>query len=237
MQKCRTTLLVAVGLVLVSGGCASGQTSNAATEAWPAVRATFEIEPRLGVQVFYEKHDGEDVSRSQWKVGTMFSYRMKRMLQRHRDDIEHENLYNLVVGAGYEFVQTKQSNGTKREHRLMLQTTPKYTPGGKVLLQDRNRVEFRWVDGVYDFRYRNKLTVDRPLKVNQLRFTAYASGELFWDRNHHEWNENRYAFGVQVPYKKLLMLDSYYLRKNCTTCTPDPVSVFGISLSLYFKRR
>ena len=64
MQKCRTTLLIAVGLLLVTGARVSGQTSSATKEAWWAVRATYEIEPRLGVQVFSEKHDGEDVSLS-----------------------------------------------------------------------------------------------------------------------------------------------------------------------------
>lgn len=39
---------------------------------------------------------------------------------------------------------------------------------------------------------------------------------MFWDRNSHPWNENRYAFGVRLPYKEKLMLDTFYLRKNCT---------------------
>lgn len=237
MQKHRTTLLIAVGLLLVTGRYAFGQTSSAAKEVWPAVRANFDVGPRIRSQVFFERHDGEDVSLSQWKVGTILSYRMRRMLERHRDENDHENHYNLVAGGGYEFVETEQPSGTKREHRLMAQATPKYMPGGGVLVQNRSRAEFRWVDGVYNFRYRNKLTVDRPLKVNTFRFSPYASGELFWDRNHHAWNENQYAFGVQLPYKKLIMLDTYYLRQNCTTCSQDPVSVFGVSLNFYFKRK
>ena len=187
--------------------------------------------------MFWEKHDGEDLAFSQNKVGSVFSYRMKRMLERLRHDIDDENHYNLTVGGGYEFVETEQPSGTKREHRIMVQSTPKYVPGGGVLLQDRSRAEFRWVDGVYNFRYRNKLTADRSFNVKRFRFTPYASGELFWDRNHHAWNENQYAFGVQLPYKKLLMLDTYYLRQNCAACSQDPVSVFGISLNLYFRRK
>lgn len=232
----RPTFLL-VGLLLLVNGPALGQTSSTEKELWPAFRVNFSLQPRIGVQVFAEKHNGEDASLSQWKVGAIFSYRMSRILTRLRDDIDEENKYNLVVGGGYEFVQTDQTNSTKREHRVMVQATPKYIPGGGVLLQDRSRVEFRWVDGVYNFRYRNKLTADRPLKINKLRFTPYVSGELFWDRNHHAWTENQYAFGVQLPYKKLLMVDTYYLRQNCTTCSQDPVSVFGISLNFYFKRK
>ena len=236
MQKHRTTLLIAVGLLLVTSEHVFGQSSSA-TEVWPELRATFDVKPRIGVQAFFEKHNGEDASLSQWKVGAIVSYRMRRILTKHRDDIDHENEYNLAVGGGYEFVQTDQTNSTKREHRIMVQTTPKYIPGGGVLLQDRSRAEFRWVNGVYNFRYRNKLTADRAFKTSKFHFTPYVSGELFWDRNHHAWNENQYAFGVQLPYKKLLMLDTYYLRQNCTTCSPDPVGVFGMTLNFYFRNK
>lgn len=228
---------ITLGLLLLTSGHAFGQSSSAATEMWPAVHATFDVKPRIGVQAFFEKHNGEDASLSQWKVGAIVSYRMSRILTKHRDDIDNENEYNLAVGGGYEFVQTNQTNGAKREHRVMVQTTPKYIPGGGVLLQDRSRAEFRWVDGVYDFRYRNKLTADRMFKTSKFRFTPYASGELFWDRNHHAWNENQYAFGVKLPYKKLLMLDTYYLRQNCTTCSQDPVSAFGVTVNFYFRRK
>ena len=237
MLKRETTLLVAVGLLLVISGHGFGQSSTAEKEMWSAVRANFDLKPRIGVQVSVEKHNGEDASLSQWKVGTIFSYRMSRILTKLRDDIDGENKYNLVVGGGYEFIHTDQTNGTKREHRVIIQTTPKFIPGGGVLLQNRSRGEFRWVDGVYNFRYRNRLTADRPLKINRVRFTPYASGELLWDRNHHAWNENKYAFGVQLPYKKRLMLDTYYLRQNCTTCSQDPVSVFGFSINFYFRRK
>lgn len=68
-------------------------------------------------------------------------------------------------------------------------------------------------------------------------FTPYATGELFWDRNHHSWNQNQYAFGVQLPYKRHLMVDTYYLRQNCTTCSEDPLNVWGVTLNLYFRSK
>jgi hypothetical protein len=230
----RPTFLL-VGLLLLVNGPVLAQTSTAEKELWPALRLNFNVQPRLGVQMFAENHDGEDASLSQWKLGAIISYRMSRILTKLRDDIDEENKYNLVIGGGYEFVKTNQTNSIKREHRVMVQTTPKFVPGWGVLLQDRSRAEFRWVDGVYNFRYRNKLTADRPLKIGKVRFSPYASGELFWDRNHHAWTENQYAFGVQLPYKKLLMLDTYYLRQNCTTCSQDPISVFGFSINFHFR--
>jgi hypothetical protein len=139
--------------------------------------------------------------------------------------------------VGYEYLRTTQNDQTKSENRIIIQATPRYIPGAGFLLTDRNRIEFRWVNGSYDARYRNKLTLDRHLRLKKLGFTPYASGELFYDRNHHSWNENQYAFGVQMPYKRHLMLDTYYLRQNCTTCSQDPLNVFGLTLNLYFGRK
>jgi len=201
------------------------------------VSITYDLGTRSRIQGYHKKHDGEDVSLDQWRVGTLFTYRMKRMLRERRHEIDDENKYNLVVGGGYEFIHTDQNGSMKREHRVILESSPKYLLPYKFLAQDRNRVEFRWVNSGYNFRYRNKVTVDRILRINQFKFTPYASGELFWDRNHHSWNENQYAFGGKLPYKKLFMLDLYYLHQNCSTCGEKSTNVFGISANFYFRRK
>lgn len=166
----------------------------------------------------------------------MLSYRMKRLVSRLETDIDDENEHLLVLGAGYEYLQTLQTNNTKRENRVIVQGTGRHHPGAGLLLTDRNRLEFRWVNGVYNFRYRNKLAVNRPFRIDKFRFTPYASGELFWDRNHHSWSQNEYSFGVQLPYRQRLMLDTFYLHQNCTTCSHQHANVLGLTLNLYFKK-
>lgn len=220
---------------LLFAGMARAQTPAAEKEVWPRVTASFDLRPRTRLQVYGQLENGEDVPYLQWKVGAMINYRMKRSL-RQEADIDEENKHVLVVGAGYEYLQTTQNDKTKRENRIIVQGTGRHHPGAGILLTDRNRIEFRWVNGVYDFRYRNQLTVNRGFRVNKFRFTPYASGELFWDRNHHSWGENQYSFGVQFPYRKSLMLDTYYLHQNCTTCSQQHVNVLGLTLNLYFKQ-
>jgi hypothetical protein len=233
-----TFILIAIALLLLMDEGALGQTpTGASSEFWPSLKASFELRPRMRLQVWGDKQDGEDFDFLQWKTGAILSYRMKRILKLRDSDIDEENEYNLVLGVGYEYLRTTQNDKTKSENRIIIQATPRYTPGAGFLLTDRNRVEFRWVNGSYDVRYRNKLVIDRRLKVENFSFTPYASGELFYDRNHHSWNENQYAFGVQLPYRKRLMLDVYYLRQNCTTCSQDPLNVLGLTLNLYFRRK
>lgn len=203
-------------------------------QVWATFNASFELSEKTRITVVVEKHNGEEGGYGQEKIGGIFSYRMKRVGNLLRGDVDKENEYNLILGAGYEFIMTDQNGTSKREHRLLLQATPKYVFGLGFLAQDRNRIEFRWNAGTYNFRYRNRLTIDRPFKIRKVRFTPYAAGELFWDRNHHSWNENQYAFGVQWPYKKIFMLNTYFLHQNCTTCSTNPLNVAGITGNFYF---
>ena len=157
---------------------------------------------------------------------------MKPILKPHRRDINENNEHYLVFAAGYEYLHTVQNGRKTIENRIIAQATPRVLFAG-VLLSDRNRTEFRWVNGVYDFRYRNKVVISDRLQAGTVRFTPYASGELYYDRNHNSWNQNQYGFGVQFPYKKRLMLDTYLLHQNCTSCSQNSVNMIGATLNLF----
>ena len=49
------------------------------------------------------------------------------------------------------------------------------------------------------------------------------------------WNEEQYTAGIEWPYKRVFMLETYYLRQNCTTCSPAHLNVAGLTLNLYFR--
>jgi hypothetical protein len=234
MRQSRILLVVSFLLFLLNGST-MGQTAG--KEFWPKLTGAVELGPKTRIQFWVQRQDGEDFDFNEWKVGALVSYRVKRILKPHLGDIDEENEHTLVLGGGYQYSRTDQNDTTKREHRMIIQATPRHLHDTGLLLQDQNRVELRWVDGNFSARYRNKLMVQRGFKVDEFRFTPYASGELFYDGSHHSWNQNQYAFGVQLPYKKRLMLDTYYLRQNCTTCSQDPLDVFGVTLNLFFRRK
>jgi hypothetical protein len=228
-------LIDLICLSLVCVAAVEAQTPNADPQVWPAVNVNVELRDKTRLQLTQGLEAGDTYRK--WTTAAMLSYRMKRLLIPSRRENDEENLHVLVIAGGYEYLHASQNGKTKNENRIALSGTGHFTPGGGFLLTDRNRIEFRWVDGVYDFRYRNKVVIDHHLKVGEFSFTPYASGELFHDRNHHSWNENHYAFGSQFPYKKLLMVDTYYLHKNCTTCDPTSVNVVGLTLNLFLKMK
>jgi hypothetical protein len=219
----------------VNGTSASGQAPDVGWETRPKVMAAIELFPRTRIETWGELQHGVNFSFQRWRAGALLDRRMKPILKPHRVDIDEDNEHYLEFGSGYEYLHTVQ-NGSKRiENRIIAQVTPRVLFKG-LLLSDRHRAEFRWVNGVYDFRYRNKVVIGDRLQARSFRFTPYASGELYYDRNHHSWNQNQYGLGVQFPYKKRWMLDTYLLHQNCTTCSQNSVNMLGATLNFYFRR-
>lgn len=223
-------------LPLITAVMADAQTSGNKEELWPTLKATIEVRPKTRIQLHVGKQNGEDLARTQWNFGVMGSYRMKRLVQSGLGDIDDEKNHMMTLGAGFEYLHTNDDGSIKTEKRIVVQSTPTYLiPGAGLHFQDRSRIEFRWVNGAYSTRYRNKLTIQRSLKLDRFHFTPYSTGELFYDGKSKSWNQNQYAFGVIFPYKKVLSLDTYFLHQNCTTCKEPHVNAAGVTLNIFLN--
>jgi hypothetical protein len=110
---------------------------------------------------------------------------------------------------------------------------PGSRPLSRLLVRDRNRVEFRWRNGVYSTRYRNNLSGEYNMKIHRLRLSPYASAEVFYDGATRSWNQEQYTAGVQWSRKRLLMIQTYYLRRDRTTCNPAHLNVGGLTLNFF----
>lgn len=230
----RTVVLFVV--ILSAALPAMGQTDST-KEFWPAVKVNVDLAPRVGLQIYGERQNGEESPTAEQKAGATVTYRLKPLFKLLHGDPDSENEYLVSAAVGYEYLRkTKTGGQPSNENRLIIEATPRYAPGAGFLVLNRQRMEFRWIDGGYDFRYRFKVKAQRAFNVDGFRFTPYTSGELFWDRNHHSWNQTSYAFGVQFPFRRRLMLDTYVLHQNCTTCSDHSVNALGVSLNLYFRR-
>jgi hypothetical protein len=157
---------------------------------------------------------------------------VKPLLNLHLRDIDEENDHFLVVGGGYEYLHTMDQGKLTIENTIIAQGTPHIVLAG-LTLGNRNRTEFRWINGLSNFRYRNRLTVTRQSQVRAFRFAPYAYGELFYNSTLHSWSAREYAAGVQFPYKSRLMLDTYWLRESCTTCSHGSVNMIVVTHSTF----
>lgn len=221
----------------VAASPAWAQSSSTAGEFWPGLSLRYQWPSALSLIAFSEVKNAEDIPYRQLGVGAHLGYQAKRMARAHLVNIDPSKEHSYFASVGYEYLHTIQSDVESYEDRLSVQATLRQRPASRVLLEDRNLVEFRWVDGTYSTRYRNMLTVEADLLIDKLRLTPYASAEVYYSWSKSSWNEQQYAVGIEWPYRDWGKLDTYYLRQNCTTCNPAHLDVAGLALSLYFGKR
>ena len=221
--------------VLCSGAKAQPQSQTTKTEVWPEVDAHVQLASSLRILAFTGLEQGVAYPFQQWYAAGALGYQVLSIQTPHLVNIDTDKEHYFLFGGGYEFLRTVQSGKTKHEDRITLDATPSFRLRGGFLVRDRNWVELRWIDGSYSTTYRNRITVERDFLVRKIRFTPYGSVETFYDGSSHSWNQEWYTAGVQLPYKRIWMLNTYYRRENCNNCTPGSWNAAGGSLNFYFR--
>jgi hypothetical protein len=213
---------------------AQSQTSDTETQVWPELNVHIQLPSNLRILAFSGLEQGVDFPYQQWYVAAAVGYQFKPILREHLLNIDPDNEHYLVFGGGYEFLRTIQSGIVKHENRVTLDATPGFRLPADFLVRDRNWLEFRWINGTYSTTYRNMLTVERDFLVEGFRFSPYGSAEFFYNGAQHSWDTQWYTAGVDWPYKRLLMIDTYYRREHCNNCNPTNWNVGGVTLNFYF---
>lgn len=222
-------------LLLLQAPAAGAQLPSTAGQNWFVGNVWIQLPHHLRILAAGELNAGTNYSYQQWTAGAGLAYQWKRVSElTHLVNINSDKESRLVFASGYEYLWTEQEGSTSVEDRLLLVATPRYRPFGRWLIEDRNRVEFRWVDGDYETRYRNRLAVERDLLVGSFRFTPYVSAEFFYSFGNNSWDEQQYAVGIQWPFRRVFMVETYYLYQH-TTKAPTGTNVFGLSMNFYLR--
>jgi hypothetical protein len=227
-----------LGLLILFGPFAvRAQDPTTSNQTWPEVDVYINLKPKVRLFLL------STVSRS-IEDGEGHGEAFEAQIGAHVDYIPN---HHFVLRAGYRFgTSLGDTDDPYKEHRFLTEQTLRQMLPGDLLLSDRNREDFRWVDGDFSFRYRNRVTIEREFKAFKKRtLTPYASGEMFYDTRYGIWNRNRLSAGVQIalrsgPLRKTLMqkrqvvLDLYYTRQNDSRSNPPHVNALGTALSFYF---
>lgn len=113
------------------------------------------------------------------------------------------------------------------EERITLAATVRF-PLGKFTLSDRNQFERRFrVPQGSQTRYRNRLQVEHPFKIDKQKFTFFVSEEVFYDWSVNDWVRNRFGVGVSHAFNKHFTLDVYYMRQNDGRSRPGDINIVG----------
>ena len=231
-------LCVVLFLLLTSTQSARAQEPTTRNEFWPEIDLYITVKPKVRLYfvgtVSKSIEDGElrNAQGYEGQIGV------------HVDYIPNEH---VILRTGYRYgTAVGDSSEPFKEHRIVTEQTLRHLLPGDFILSDRNREDFRFVDGDFSFRYRNRVTLEREVHLFKGRnITPYVSAEAFYDTRYKTWNRNRFAVGVQQsllrgPLQKLLLhkrqiiLDLYFMRQNDSRAEIRHVNAVGAALKFYF---
>lgn len=224
-------------LLMIATRFVRGQESATREEFWPEVDVYIKVKPK--VRLFFLGALSKSV-----EDGEIFNAQgYEAQIGAHVDYIPGKH---LVLRNGYRYGTAVGDNDPFEEHRIISEQTLRKLLPGDLLLTDRNREEFRFVNGDFSFRYRNRITIEREIRLFKGRtITPYVSGEIFYDTRFDIWNRNRLRAGVQVslrqgklrkmllPHRQVI-LEIYFLRQNDSRCSTPRVIGIGSALQFYF---
>lgn len=211
---------------------AQQQRSDTRTELWPEVDVYVPVNEKVRLFfLFTITRAKETRENTEGQFGAHIDYTVNK---------------RLVLRAGYRYGFSLTETDPFKEHRPILEQTYREQLPLSIRLSDRNRQDFRIVNGDFSFRYRNRLMLEREFLLGGRSITPYGSVEVYHDSRFKVWNRNRLGAGVQIQLKKALpllslltprkqvILDVYYTKQNDSRSQPHHVHAIGTALAIHF---
>ena len=232
-----TLLSMLICLVGVVQRAALAQASSTRNELWPEVDVYINLKPKLRLFLLgttsKSVEDGEILKADAFEaqVGVHLDYLLSKY---------------VTLRTGYRFGTSLGTADEFKEHRLLTEQTLHKSLPWQLSLSDRNREDFRFVNGEFSFRYRNRVTLEKELEfLGKRSVRPYVFSEGFYDTRYDVWNRTRFGGGVQIalkpgPFmdsrlpKHQRVLDFYYMRQHDTRSSTTHVNGFGVVLAFYF---
>jgi hypothetical protein len=156
--------------------------------------------------------------------------RLKRITSFDLDDAKSRP---LVFSAGYRYL-----TGSPSTNRMELAATSHFPMKFGLLLSDRNRSDLDWSDGKFNWRYRNKLSVEKALAIRSYHPAPYVSVEVYYESQYQKWSTTEIYVGCLFPIKKHFELDPYYEHQNNTGKSPNrQLNGIGLILNMYLSAK
>lgn len=226
--------------ICYSGAAGQSATDSTETEVWPEIDGHVQLPLNLRILSFVGLEQATNYPFQQWYGALGLGYQFKPILRSHLENIDPDKEHYFIFGVGYEYLRTIQSGRVSDEDRVTFDLTPSFRPASRLLVRDRNWVELRWINGAYRATYRNMPSVEVDFLVHGVRFSPYGAVEWFYNEHaetRQAWDQQWYTGGIEWPYKRVFMLDTYYRREHCASCVPENWNAAGVSLNFFFGNK
>ena len=108
----------------------------------------------------------------------------------------------------------------------------------RFLASDRNRADLDWKSGVFTWRYRNKLTIERTVEIGGYHFHSVCRGRTVLHQPVQQMEHDRSLCRRLVPVGKHVQFNGYYDHENNTGKSPNqPKNYIDVAMQLYFSAK
>jgi hypothetical protein len=226
----RRIVLVAV-IIGASAISAHAQT----TQVWPEISLFTRLNDRMRFY-FLATTVKESRESTEGEFGPNFDFYLRPFRDRTRlagFRLDESKNRFLLLRVGYRYLDS--FNGNPNEHRVVLEATPRYPLKGGVLVSNRGRVDARFIDGEYSWRFRSRLSVEKEFPIGAVRMNPYVRGELFYDSRFDKWSRTEWIGGAAFPVNRRVELEGYFDYQHDTGGDHNrQVYAIGTVLNLYF---
>lgn len=142
----------------------------------------------------------------------------------------------LMIRAGYYLDKTPSNSPDPfTEHGALFEVTPRFFLPKRILVENRIRGDFRFIDGVFTPRFRNRVRIERTFPLPHTSLTPYSEFEPFYDWRYNSFHRQRYSAGAEVLLHKRFVLEGYYLRQHDSQSSKEWTDVIGFVLQFYLR--
>ncbi len=140
----------------------------------------------------------------------------------------------LMLRGGYLFTKPRENSVASTENTFVFLGEGRFPLPGAILLTNRDRFDFRFIDGEFKSRFRPRLRVERTFKIGRILLNPYASVEGFYDFQLGLFRRFDFTGGIEWNINRHFVLEGYSTRVNDSRSTPRFVEGTGIVAQFYF---
>jgi hypothetical protein len=182
------------------------------------------------------KDDREGGDPTQATIGPSLQLYLKPLIKLKKVkafDLDDSKSRLLVLEVGYRYITAPDAPS---ENRMQVAVTSNFPLKAGLSLSDRNRADLDWKSGIFTWRYRNKLTLDRTFAIRSYHFIPYVAAEPFYESQYSKWSTTSLYAGSLFPVGKHVQFNTYFEHDNNTGKHPNrQVNSVGLALNLYFS--
>ena len=161
----------------------------------PASAQTFQFLPEVDAYAkldtkirfaFQAKETREGGDPTQIEVGPGFDFYLRPLLRLKEVSVlnlDDSKSRPLVFSVGFRYIGTPDKPPTER---MELAATFHWPLVARLLLSDRNRADLDWSRNAFTWRYRNRVTLERRIKIGSYHPAPYASAEFFYESQYQK---------------------------------------------------